>query len=91
VLSELFAFKGYACVQATSELECHWRTVAGDLAARHSRPRSVRGGVLEIVVDNSALLQELASFQREALLEKLQCRLPELKLRALRFCVGPLS
>ena len=91
VLSELFALKGYGRVQASVALEEHWSAVAGETAAKHSRPRALRGGVLEIVVDNSVLLQELASFQRDALLKELQQRLPGEILRTLRFRVGSLS
>lgn len=91
VLSELFALKGYARIQASAALEEHWRAAVGETVARHSRPWALRRGVLEVVVDNSALLQELASFERDRLLEELRCRLEGEPLKDLRFRVGPLS
>ena len=90
VLSELFALKGYGRVQASTALEEHWRAVAGETAARHSRPGALRRGVLEVIVDNSVLLHELASFERATLLQRLQQRLPDENLRELRFRTGPL-
>ena len=48
----------------------------------------VRRGVLEVLVDNAALMQELAGFKKRKLLEALRGRLPEVPLNDLRFKAG---
>lgn len=88
VLAELFALRGYARVAADEQLGAHWAAAAGSLAAEHTRVRACRRGVLEILVDSSALLQELATFRKATLLAELQARLPEHGIRDLRFRVG---
>src|ERR1044071_4552955 len=87
VLSRLLSRRGYARQQAASACVDAWRTAAGDLAAKHTRPGQIRSGVLEILAGNSTLVQEL-TFQKQALLEKLKQLLPDESIRDLRFRVG---
>ena len=91
VLSELFALRGYARVQADRQLADGWAASAGLLVARQTRVGALRRGVLEILVDNSTLLYELATYRKATLLADLRDRLPELHLRDLRFRVGAVS
>jgi predicted nucleic acid-binding Zn ribbon protein len=91
VLSELFALRGYARVQADQQLADGWAASAGSPVARQTRVGALRRGVLEILVDNSTLLYELATYRKATLLADLQDRLPELNLRDLRFRVGAVS
>jgi len=90
VLAELMARTGFAGRQAAAACEEAWRDAAGPLVAAYSRPGRVRRGVLEVVVANSALVQELA-FEKAHLLEVLQRRLPEQGIRNIRFRVGILG
>ncbi len=90
VLAELMARTGFAGRRAAKACEQAWREAAGPLAAGYSRPGRVRRGVLEVVVANSALVQELA-FEKPRLLEALQRRLPEQGIRNIRFRVGSLG
>ena len=64
VLSELMAQKGFAEVRGTEAIENAWREAVGELAARYTRPGTVRRGVLEVVVANSAMVQELVFKRR---------------------------
>jgi predicted nucleic acid-binding Zn ribbon protein len=89
IVSNLLARKGYARVQAASACEEAWKEAAGNLAA-HSRPGLVKRGVLEVIVRNSAALQEL-TFQKKKLLKQLQQQLPEEKLTDVRFRIGSLE
>jgi predicted nucleic acid-binding Zn ribbon protein len=91
VLSELFALRGYARVEADQQVADGWTASAGALVARQTRVGALRRGVLEILVDNSTLLYELATYRKATLLADLQDRLPELNLRDLRFRVGAVS
>ncbi len=86
IVAGLLARKGYARVQSASACEDAWKEAAGKLAA-HSRPGLVKRGVLEVMVRNSAALQEL-TFQKKKLLKRLQEKLPDEKITDLRFRVG---
>jgi predicted nucleic acid-binding Zn ribbon protein len=86
VLSGLLARKGYARVLAASQLEGAWSAAAEALAA-HSRPGAVKGGVLDVLVQSSAMVQEL-TFQKRRLLARLNEAAPQEKIKDLRFRVG---
>jgi len=90
VLSELMARRGFARVRTAEALEAAWREAAGELLAGYSRPGEVRRGKLEVTVANSTLVQEL-TFQKSAILKRLGERLPDERIRDLRFRVGPID
>lgn len=77
----------YGVTQLTlqDELESAWGEAAGAAVARHTRPGALRRGVLEVLVDNSVLLQELEGFEKARLLAVLQEKLPQHRVVALRF------
>ena len=50
---------GLAEPRSLARLDEGWTEVVGDAVARHSRPRGVRNGVLEIVVDAPAWATQL--------------------------------
>lgn len=85
VLSELIAIKGLARVHGTEQLQQAWRAVAGDDIGCKSRVIELTRGVLNIGVSNSAVLNELAGFHKQALLEQLQQQFSHLKIREIKF------
>lgn len=87
VLAGLLARRGYARVLAASQLEAAWKEAAGEPLAGQSRPGAVRAGVLEVLVRNSAVVQEL-TFQKRRLLGRLKELAPGEKIKELRFRVG---
>lgn len=87
VVNTLLAKRGYAQVQTQEALQREWESVVGSQLARSSRAGRLSRGVLEVVVRNSAVLQEL-TFQRNQLLDKLATRLEGVSLKRLRFRVG---
>ncbi len=88
ILSRLFTARGWGRRQGRLRLEEAWNEAAGAETAKHTRVGGLRRGVLEVEVDNSVLLQELAHYHKRRLLEQLRGRLPELTLADLRFRVG---
>ena len=90
VLSELMVRRGYARVQTARAYETAWREAAGELVAQYTRVGALRRGTLEVVVDNSTLVQEL-TFQKPTLLKLLTRLLPDEPLEDLRFRVGTLD
>lgn len=87
LLSSLMARKGYSQVETASAREDAWRAAVGDELFAKTRPGDVKRGVFEIHVANSLLLQEL-TFRKAALLQDLKKRLPDHKIRDLRFRVS---
>ena len=90
LLADLMARRGFARVQSARSLEAAWCEVAGELIGEYTRPAVVRRGKLEVIVANSTLVQEL-TYQKPALLRALADRLPEEKIKDLRFRVGPVE
>lgn len=90
IVAGLLARRGYGRVQAGSRAQAAWADAVGPKMAAHSRPGSVRRGVLDVVVRNSAAIQEL-TFQKKSLLKKLNQSLPEENITGLKFRVGPVD
>lgn len=90
VLGQLMARRGYARVQASSALDQVWRLAAGEALALVSRPGNLRRGVLQVVVANSAALQELG-FAKRTIIKELKQRVPDHEIRDIRFRIGPLD
>ena len=84
-LQELLRLKGVADAGGNRQLADAWRAAAGDRVADRTRVVGVRHGTLHVGVQNSALLGELASFHRDRLLADLREKLPESRLKALKF------
>jgi len=89
ILSELMNRRGYARVQGNTQLREQWNEVAMEIIGDHvdgkTKVLNLRNGTLEIAVGNSALIGEMESFLKATLLEELQTRHPDLKVRALKF------
>jgi len=86
-LSALLARRGYACVEAAADRDRAWQAVVGQGLAEYCRVGNLRRGVLEVIVCNSAALQEL-NFQKQQLLDKILVAWPDQKIRDLRFRIG---
>jgi predicted nucleic acid-binding Zn ribbon protein len=84
-LAELIARRGYARVRAAGQLQSAWAEIAGVTIARQTRVMAIRRGVLHVAVGHAPLLSELAGYYRQTLLEKLQERHADLKIRDLKF------
>jgi predicted nucleic acid-binding Zn ribbon protein len=86
ILSRLMARRGYAQQQVGQEWGEVWASVAGP-QAKQTRPGKFQRGVLEVIVCNSAVLQEL-TFRKKQLLQAMQTKAPHFPLKDLRFRVG---
>jgi len=90
VLSQLLAKRGYAQVQTAATCDAAWREAVGGKLAADTRPGSVRRGVLEILVRNSASAHELG-FLKAKIVKTLTKLIPEQKIRDLRIRVGTID
>lgn len=90
VMSQLLARRGYAQVQTAAACTAAWRTAVGEKIAASTRAGAVRRGVLEVLVSNSAVMQELA-FMKVQLIRRLKDEAPDQQIRDIRFRVGPID
>jgi predicted nucleic acid-binding Zn ribbon protein len=90
ILPQLMAQKGFARVQGAAQYTAAWTEAAGALAARYSRVGGLRRGTLEVIVANSAIIQEFV-FQKESILETLNRLLPDQGIKDIRFRLGAIS
>ena len=88
VLSRLFVARGWGRKQDRLRLEAAWSEAAGPETAAKTRVGALKRGVLEIEVVGAVLMQELASFQKRALLQRLREQLPGVTVSDLRFRAG---
>ena len=73
----------------SEEVGAAWEEIAGDKAARHAKPTSLRKKRLVISVDGSSWLYEL-TLKKEFLLNGLKSKLGEDKIKELQFRIGEL-
>jgi predicted nucleic acid-binding Zn ribbon protein len=90
VLAQLITQRGYGRVQAQEELQAAWQTAAGPTLGRSSRPGQIKRGKLEVIVNNSTVVQEL-TFQKQQIVADLARILPESKIADLRFRIGAIN
>ncbi len=91
ILGELFAARGFSRLRAMKELQDAWDAAVGEPGCRQTQLGEVRRGVLNVTVAHSALLEELAAFQKPALLAALRQNAPGTVIHDIRFRVGPVE
>ncbi|RLT07635.1 MAG: DUF721 domain-containing protein [Planctomycetota bacterium] len=84
-LTRLIRRKGLVNRSATEALHAEWTRIVGPEIGRRSRARRIRDGVLEVVVTNSATMEELRGYLHETVLQQIQISLPESKIRSIRY------
>jgi hypothetical protein len=89
-VNRLMARHGIANEQERAIWDQALVAAAGDRLAKACRAGRFQRGVLEVVVRNSAALQEL-TFQRRQILNKLVQALPHFRIRDVRFRIGDLG
>ena len=90
VLADLMTRRGYAAAAGTARLSAAWVDAVGEQMAEFTRVNGLRRGAFEVTVVNSAIVQEFG-FQKQTLLTALQQSLPDVKIRDIRFKVGPIQ
>ena len=71
-----------------ADMLAQWSSIAGDAVGRHTRPVSLKDGVLTVEVDSSVWLNEISRFGKGILLEKVQKVLGVTEVKSLRLQVG---
>ncbi len=84
-LSELIALKGLARVRGDQRLLEAWKQAAGEKIASQTTVQGIKNRIVMVGVENSALLNELNSFHKSSLLQKLQKEYGKQDVRDIRF------
>ena len=84
-LTRLIRRKGLVNRSATEALNAEWTRIVGQEIGRRSRARRIRDGVLEVVVTNSATMEELRGYLHQTVLQQIQISLPESHIRSIRY------
>lgn len=87
VVAQLMARKGYGQEKSNAELSTAWQNIVGERFKNQTSVGTIRRGVLEVIVGNSLLNQRL-EFEKKRLLTELNNRLPQIKLKNIRFRIG---
>jgi len=77
--------KGVVNRSAAESLDAEWKRIVGPELGRRSTARKVRAGVVEVVVTNSAALEELRGYMHETILQQMKESLPQSEIRAIRY------
>ena len=85
LVSRVLARHGYTGASSRGELEAAWNKIVDEESKPYTRVGYLKQGTLEILVDNSMVLQRLEGFQKTTLLEELQQALPKHGIQKLKF------
>ncbi len=72
------------------EVSGAWRAAAGEKAARHTKPISIKRSVLTVNVDASGWLYEL-TIKKKELLKALESKIRGKTLKGIRFRIGEIK
>ncbi|MCA9213190.1 MAG: DUF721 domain-containing protein [Planctomycetales bacterium] len=89
VVNQLMARRGYGQIVGSEQIREAWNEIAGPIGL-HSIPGNLRRGVLEIIVRNSAVMQEL-TFRKRQLITDLANKFNHQTINDLRFRVGAID
>lgn len=91
LLSRLISRRGFTQDQFNDELQNAWQSTAVSVAGKNFAGKThatvIKRGTLEILVDSSPAMQQLA-FCKTKLLKQLQAELPDSQIKSIRFKVG---
>ena len=84
-LTRLIRRRGLANRSAAETLNAEWNRIVGQKIGQRSTARRIKAGVLEVVVTNSAAMEELRGYLHESVLQQMQASLPESSIRSIRY------
>lgn len=90
IISDLITRRGYARVFSNNELQAAWNQVVSAPLNGLTCPGKLSRGLLDVEVENSAALQELA-FSKQKIINDLNQLLDGQRVRDIRFRVTPLE
>ena len=88
ILSRLLTKSGVTHFAAQQALRTSWQRAVGPELARHTRLAGWRGNVLRVEVDSPAHLQELATFYKSSILQRLRAGGEAFVIQDIEFRIG---
>lgn len=88
ILARVFTLRGWGRRSARLHLERAWADAVESNHREQTRVMCLKRGIMEVEVNDSVLMQELSSFHRRRLLEKLKKSLPNEHVKDLKFRAG---
>jgi Dna[CI] antecedent, DciA len=85
VVSKLIRRRGLVERSSNTGLESAWKKAVGEELAARSSARRLNAGILEVIVTNSAALEQLRGFLHGDVLDALQRQLPDSGIRGIRY------
>ena len=89
VIKNVFANLESAANPSRESIELLWKELVGEDGFRHSRPVAIRKNILNVIVDNSVWMQELA-MQKRSILKGLKRKLGRDRISEINFKIGEL-
>ena len=86
VVDNLAAQKGVT----EEEIKSIWCEAAGEAAAKHSQPVSLKGAIITVNVDGSSWLYQLTTKKKE-IARRLKEHLGDKKIKDIRFRIGDIN
>jgi predicted nucleic acid-binding Zn ribbon protein len=90
VVGQLLVKRGYGNQQQAVSLDAVWNAAVGERFTTQSKAGQVKRGVLEVLVTNSAVIQEL-TFSKAKLIKALAQSAADHKIRDIKFRVGSIQ
>ncbi len=90
ILSQLMARKGYGQTKTNDELDDTWNAIVGSKWQTKTRVGNISRGVLEVFVSSAAVNQHLG-FQKKKLIAELSKRVPQNKIKDIKFSLGSIE
>lgn len=90
ILAQLMARKGYGQQKTNDELDEVWNAIVGEKWQSKTRVGNVSRGVLEVFVSSPAVNQRLG-FQKKKLMAELTKRMPQNKIKDIKFSLGSIE
>lgn len=85
ILNELFQQRGYLRFDSNQQLQAIWDELTAEFATSKMQVKSLKNGVFEVNISNSALLYQLNSYYKNEILQTLQTHHKHLKVRDIKF------
>ncbi len=87
LISRLIARRGFSQIESNEELRTAWNEIVPRELVAKTQATVIKRGTLQVVANSSAAIQQLTFTQKE-LLRRMQEKLPQAGIRALKFRTG---
>ena len=91
LIEKLIDKMGFGAKPVFFKVRDKWESVVGEKIAAHTRVTAYKGKILKVLVDSSALLQELSVFRKSELKKKMVAGKNKFFVSEIRFKLGKID